>query len=73
MTRFNWQLASLEEMAVEVYNGTQSRVNQQLFHYRKKNNVVMLDRLSKAIKLSKAWELEDAAKVLKLELGLIND
>lgn len=73
MKRFNWQMASIEEMAVEIQYATQTRLSQQLFHYRKQKNDVMLDRLSKAIKLCKLWSLEQQVKAARLELGFIDD
>lgn len=73
MKRFNWQMASIEELAVEIQYATNTRISQQLFHYRKQKNDVMLDRLSKAMKLCKLWSLEEQVKTLKVEIGLIDD
>jgi len=73
MKRFNWQLASVEELALEIQCATNTRISQQLFHYRKQDNKVMIDKMNTARKLVLLWNAEDQAKVLKLELGLIDD
>ena len=52
--RLNWQLMSVEELAVLILSMGKDNTNyrQQKHHYKKTNNTVMIDRLKRAEILS---------------------
>ena len=71
MSKFNWQLASIEEIALYIGDGKENVMRQQVNYYKLCKNNVMLDRISKAKKLATLWKLEEQVSKLKEEIGIV--
>jgi hypothetical protein len=68
MSKFNWQLASAEEIASYIGDGKENVLRQQVNYYKLCNNNAMLDRIAKAKKLVLLAKLELQIATLKAEL-----
>lgn len=66
--RFSWQLATVKELAEELDGISATRLNRQVGHYRDSNSLVMLERIDKAKKLLKYWQILRSAEELKGEI-----
>lgn len=68
MSKFNWQLASAEEIASYIGDGKENVLRQQVNYYKLCSNNTMLDRIAKAKKLILLAKLELQLATLKAEL-----
>jgi len=69
MKKINWQLASINEIAIHISNSPDTNYRQQLYYYRKTNNTVMLAKVEEAKRLADAKVQEINTCVLRLETG----
>lgn len=68
MSKFNWQLSTIDELAQHIYNSPPNSIKQQVNYYKCTNNNIMLGRVAAAKKLVKLWKLEEEVSKLKVEL-----
>lgn len=70
MKKFNWQMATVEEIAEEIKDSTHNRISRQVDHYKKHDNQVMLERIDKAIKIVKLAKLREQVVELEGDLAV---
>lgn len=68
MKRFNWQISTIKEIAEELENITATRLGTQIGHYRKAENLFMLEKIEKARKLLRYRQLSKMTEGLKEEI-----
>lgn len=71
MKKFNWQMASVEEIAEEIKDSTPNRVSCQVDHYKKHGNEVMLERIERAVKIVKLAKLREQVVQIEIDLASV--
>ena len=68
MTKFNWPMSTVEELATHIHSTTANSVKQQVNYYKLTSNNTMLARINKAKKLVTLWKLEAQLSILRQEI-----
>ena len=68
MTKFNWQMSTVQSLAEHIFNSPKESIRQQENYYKASGNDVMLDRIAKAKKLVLLWNLEKQLETLRKEV-----
>lgn len=70
MKKFNWQMATVEEIAEEIKDAPHNRISRQVDHYKKQCNIVMLERIEKAMKIVKLSKLREQVVQIEGDLAV---
>lgn len=68
MSKHNWQLSTVEEIAVYIPTTKANILNQQVFYYKKTCNTEMLERITKAKRIVLLGKLEQEIRDLKIQI-----